>query len=173
MSLATLDDLFHNTLRDMYYAEKKLLKALPKMAKASSNTELAEAFQNHLSETEDQVGRIEQVFEIIAKTPRAKKCPAMDGLVEEGEEVIEEGDDDNVKDAGMIAAAQAVEHYEIARYGALVAWANRLDLSDAASLLEESLAEEKAADELLNKIAKDVNESAQGAGEEDEEEEAA
>jgi ferritin-like metal-binding protein YciE len=168
MPLASLNDLFHDGLRDMYYAEKKLLRTLPKMAKASSNEQLAEAFQNHRAETEGQVERLEQVFEIISKSPRAKKCEAMDGLVEEGQEIMQEAEDDDVKDAGLIAAGQAVEHYEIARYGTLVAWANRLALSDAASLLEENLAEEKAADQLLNKIAEEVNEAANEAGEAEE-----
>ena len=115
MPMNTLADLFHETLRDVYYAEKKLLKALPKMAKNASDEGLASAFTNHLAETEGQVERLEKVFEMIGKPARGKKCDAMEGLVAEGEGVIEDAEDDSVKDAGLIAAAQAVEHYEIAR----------------------------------------------------------
>jgi ferritin-like metal-binding protein YciE len=163
MPLNTLDALFEDTLRDMYYAEKKLVKTLPKMAKKASSEELADAFNSHKTETEGHVERIEKVFEIIGKTARAKKCEAMEGLTKEGDHVMEEADEDGVMDAGLIASAQAVEHYEIARYGTLVAWANQLDLSDAASLLEENLAEEKAADEKLNGIAESVNPMAERA----------
>jgi ferritin-like metal-binding protein YciE len=170
MALASLEDLFHNGLRDMYYAEKKLLSTLPKMAKASANEQLAEAFQNHRSETETQVERLEKVFEIIDQKPRGKKCPAMDGLVAEGSEMMKEAEEDAVKDAGLIAAGQAVEHYEIARYGTLIAWAKQMDQEEAAELLAESLEEEKAADELLNTIAEEVNEAAQSPAEEEEDE---
>jgi ferritin-like metal-binding protein YciE len=163
MALNTLDALFEDTLRDMYYAEKKLVKTLPKMAKKASSEELADAFNSHKTETEGQVERIEKVFEIIGKTARAKKCEAMEGLTKEGEHVMEEAEDDGVMDAGLVATAQAVEHYEIARYGALIAWANQLDLSDAAALLEENLAEEKAADEKLSSIAESVNPMAERA----------
>lgn len=163
MPLNTLDALFEDTLRDMYYAEKKLVKTLPKMAKKASSEELADAFNSHKTETEGHVERIEKVFEIIGKTARAKKCEAMEGLTKEGDHVMEEADEDGVMDAGLIASAQAVEHYEIARYGTLIAWANQLDLSDAASLLEESLAEEKAADEKLSSLAESVNPMAERA----------
>jgi ferritin-like metal-binding protein YciE len=163
MALNTLDALFEDTLRDMYYAEKKLVKTLPKMAKKASSEELAEAFNSHKTETEGQVERIEKVFEIIGKTARAKKCEAMEGLTKEGTHVMEEADEDGVMDAGLIATAQAVEHYEIARYGTLIAWANQLDLADAASLLEENLSEEKAADEKLSSIAETVNPMAERA----------
>lgn len=163
MALNTLNALFEDTLRDMYYAEKKLVKTLPKMAKSASNEELSDAFTSHLTETEGQVQRLEKVFDIIGKTARAKKCEAMEGLTKEGAHVMEEADDDSVMDAGLIASAQAVEHYEIARYGTLIAWANELDISDAATLLEENLAEEKAADEKLSGIADKINPSAERA----------
>jgi ferritin-like metal-binding protein YciE len=157
MPLNTLDALFEDTLRDMYYAEKKLVRTLPKMAKKASSEDLADAFNTHKTETEGHVERIEKVFEILGKSARAKKCEAMEGLTKEGEHVMEEAEEDGVLDAGLIASAQAVEHYEIARYGTLIAWANQLNLADAASLLEESLSEEKAADEKLTSIAETVN----------------
>jgi ferritin-like metal-binding protein YciE len=157
MPVNSLADLFHDTLRDVLYAEKKLTKALPKMAKNATNGQLAEAFTNHLRETEGHVDRLEQIFEMIGKTPRGKKCPAMDGLVEEGGEVMEEADDDATRDAGIIAAAQAVEHYEIARYGALAAWAKLLGEDDAVELLNLTLGEEKNADALLNQISEQIN----------------
>jgi ferritin-like metal-binding protein YciE len=157
MPLNTLDALFEDTLRDMYYAEKKLVRTLPKMAKKATSEDLVDAFNTHKTETEGHVERIEKVFEILGKSARAKKCEAMEGLSKEGEHVMEEAKEDGVLDAGLIASAQAVEHYEIARYGTLVAWANQLDLADAASLLEENLSEEKAADEKLTSIAEAVN----------------
>jgi ferritin-like metal-binding protein YciE len=163
MALDSLNALFEDTLRDMYYAEKKLTKILPKMAKKATSPELADAFTAHAEETHGQVDRIEQVFGMIDKTPRAKKCEALEGLSAEGDHVMEEAKEDSVMDAGLVASAQAVEHYEIARYGTLIAWANQLDMSDAASLLEESLAEEKAADEKLSGIAEKVNPMAQRA----------
>lgn len=163
MALNTLNALFEDTLRDMYYAEKKLVKTLPKMAKSAINEELSGAFTSHLAETEGQVQRLEKVFNIIGRPARAKKCEAMEGLTKEGAHVMEEADDDGVMDAGLIASAQAVEHYEIARYGTLVAWANELDMSDAAALLAENLAEEKAADKKLSGIADKINPSAERA----------
>ena len=163
MSLNTLDALFEDGLRDMYYAEKKLVKTLPKMAKKASSEELADAFNFHKTETEGHVERLEKVFEMLGKTARAKKCEAMEGLAKEGSHVMDEAEEDGVMDAGLIASAQAVEHYEIARYGTLVAWANQLDMADAASLLEENLAEEKAADEKLTSIAETVNPMAERA----------
>ena len=163
MALDSLNALFEDTLRDMYYAEKKLTKILPKMAKKASTPELKDAFTSHAEETQGQVDRIEQVFGMIDKTPRAKKCEALEGLSAEGDHVMEEAEEDGVMDAGLVATAQAVEHYEIARYGTLIAWANQLDMSDAAELLEESLAEEKAADEKLSGIAATVNPMAERA----------
>lgn len=168
MAISNLEDLFHETLRDMYYAEKKLVKTLPKLAKAASNEDLSEAFSTHAEETRVQVGRLEEIFKMIEKAARGKKCPAMDGLIEEGSELLEEAEEDAVKDAGILAAAQAVEHYEIARYGALVEWAKLLGHDDAAELLEESLNEEKAADELLTSLSEVVN-SASNTEEEDRE----
>ncbi|QIG49120.1 ferritin-like domain-containing protein [Nordella sp. HKS 07] len=163
MTLKTLDDLFEDTLRDIYYAEKKLVKTLPKMAKKASDKELAQAFTNHKMETEGQVARLEKIFEIIGKPARGKTCDAMDGLVAEGSNIMDEADNDGVMDAGLIASAQAVEHYEMARYGTLIAWADQLDLPKASSLLQETLAEEKAADKLLSDIAATANPAAQHA----------
>jgi len=162
MPLASLDDLFHDTLRDVFYAEKKLVKTLPKLAKKVSNEELSQALTNHLEETEKQVSRLEQVFAMIGKPARGKTCEAMDGLVEEGNGVVEDAEDGAVLDAGILAAAQAVEHYEIARYGALIAWAKVLGLTNAAELLGETLAEEEAADQLLNQISEQINPLAKG-----------
>ena len=163
MPLNTLNALFEDTLRDMYYAEKKLVKTLPKMAKSANDEELSSAFTSHLTETMGQVQRLEKVFDIIGRPARAKKCEAMEGLTKEGAHVMEEADDDGVMDAGLIASAQAVEHYEIARYGTLIAWANELDIAGAGALLEQNLAEEKAADKKLSDIADKINPSAQRA----------
>ena len=153
MSLKSMDDLFMHGLKDLYYAEKKLVQNLPKMAKKASSPELSQAIENHLRETENQVTRLEQIFAACETTPRGKKCPAMDGLLEEGKELMQEADDDDTLDAGMLAAAQAVEHYEIARYGTMVAWAQELGMTEAANLLQETLDEEKNADRLLSQIA--------------------
>lgn len=161
MALNSLEALFEDTLRDMYYAEKKLTRILPKMAKKASSEDLAEAFTSHAEETKAQVDRIEQVFSLLDKTPRAKKCEALEGLSKEGDHVMEEADGDSVMDVGLIASAQAVEHYEIARYGTLIAWAKEMGLTQAAGLLEESLAEEKAADEKLNGLAETANPAAE------------
>jgi ferritin-like metal-binding protein YciE len=157
MAMDSLEALFEDTLRDMYYAEKKLTKILPKMAKKATTEELSEAFTSHAAETQGQVERLEKVFKLLDKTARAKKCEALEGLSAEGDHVMEEAEDDGVMDAGLIASAQAVEHYEIARYGTLIAWANQLAMSDAANLLSESLEEEKAADEKLSGLAESVN----------------
>lgn len=159
MAMHSLEALFEDTLRDMYYAEKKLTKILPKMAKKAVTEELAEAFTSHAEETAGQVQRLEKVFELIEKAPRAKKCEALEGLSAEGDHVMEEADD-NIMDAGLISSAQAVEHYEIARYGTLIAWANQLEMPEAADLLTESLAEEKAADEKLTGLSGNVNQMA-------------
>ena len=160
MPMDSLEALFEDTLRDIYYAEKKLTKILPKMAKKATAEDLAEAFTSHAQETQGQVQRIEQVFKLLDKTPRAKKCEALEGLSAEGDHVMEEAEDDGVMDAGLIASAQAVEHYEIARYGALIAWAKQLEMTEAAELLAESLEEEKAADEKLSGLAESVNPTA-------------
>jgi ferritin-like metal-binding protein YciE len=158
----TLDDLFHETLKDIYYAERKILKALPKMARAAQDEKLKAAFQQHKDETEGQVERLQQVFEIIGKRPRAKTCPAIDGIVEEGEEIMEEFKGSPALDAGLLAAAQAVEHYEISRYGTLKAWAQQMGLTEAVTLLDATLQEESKTDEALTKLAeKAVNSAAQ------------
>ncbi|MBC2772704.1 ferritin-like domain-containing protein [Rhizobium sp. AQ_MP] len=162
MATKTLEDLFHETLKDIYYAERKILKALPKMARGAQDEKLKAAFQQHKEETEGQVERLQQVFEIIGKRPRAKTCPAIDGIVEEGEEIMEEFKGSPALDAGLLAAAQAVEHYEISRYGTLRAWAQQLGYQDAVKLLDETLAEESKTDEALTKLAeKAVNAAAQ------------
>ncbi len=162
MATKTLEDLFHETLKDIYYAERKILKALPKMARGAQDEKLKAAFQQHKEETEGQVERLQQVFEITGKRPRAKTCPAIDGIVEEGEEIMEEFKGSPALDAGLLAAAQAVEHYEISRYGTLRAWAQQLGYKDAVKLLDETLAEESKTDEALTKLAeKAVNAAAQ------------
>ena len=160
MTVTTMSDLFHELLKDVYYAEKKLVKTLPKLAKESSNEELADAFTSHLAETEEHVARLEKVFDMIGEKPTAKKCDAIEGIVAEGEEVIDEVKDEKVKDAGLIASGQAAEHYEMARYGTLIAWAELLGLSDAVPLLEDTLEEEKAADKKLSEISDSANEEA-------------
>ncbi len=149
----TLDDLFHDTLKDIYYAEKKILKALPKMAKAAESEELKAAFQKHLGETEAQVERLVKVFELMEMRPQGKTCPAIDGIIEEGEETIEDYKGAPALDAGLIAAAQAVEHYEITRYGTLKRWAEMLGMDEAVTLLDESLQEESVTDEALDGLA--------------------
>lgn len=151
--MKNLEELFHHLLKDIYYAEKQIVKALPKMAKATENPQLKQAFEHHLEETKGQVQRLEEVFKIIDKTPRGEKCPAILGLVEEGEEVIEKGEDGDVIDAGLLAGAQAVEHYEMSRYGTMIAWAEQLGYAKAIPLLRATLKEEKAADQKLNEIA--------------------
>jgi ferritin-like metal-binding protein YciE len=159
--MKSMEELFHAQLQDVYYAEKQLLKALPKLAKNSTNDRLAEAFTNHLHETEGQVDRLEKVFELMEKKPRGKKCDAILGIIAEGQEVIDEITDDAVRDAGLVGAAQAAEHYEIARYGTLIAWAELLGLEEAVEQLSETLDEEKNANQLLTSIAEDgVNEAA-------------
>jgi len=152
----TLDDLFHDTLKDMYYAEKKILATLPKMAKAAQNDELTAAFEKHRAETERQVERLEQVFALIDKKAQGKTCDAIIGITDEDTEIMKEYKGSPALDAGLIAAAQAVEHYEISRYGTLRTWAEELGLNDAVSLLQETLDEEKATDEVLTKIAESV-----------------
>lgn len=151
--MKTLNDLFYDHLKDIYYAEKKILKALPKMAKAAQSRELIKAFEKHLSETEGQIGRLEQVFEIIDKRAQGKTCPAIDSIIEEGEEILEDYKGSSALDAGLVAAAQAVEHYEITRYGTLKRWAEMLGLKDAAKLLDETLKQESKTDEDLTKLA--------------------
>ena len=159
-----LEDLFLETLKDIYFAEKALVKALPKMAKAASSDELREAFENHLQETEGQVERLEQVFEQLDKPARGKTCEAVQGMVEEAKEVMSEFKGSEALDAGLVASAQAVEHYEISRYGTLKTWAQELGLNQAVKLLETTLSEEKKTDEMLTQIAeREVNQHAQAA----------
>lgn len=152
-ALHSLDSLFLTELRDLYSAEKQLTKALPKMAEAASHSELKETFENHHRETQEQVRRLEEVFDIMGKPPEEEHCDAMEGLLTEAGEIINERGEKTVKDAALIAAAQRVEHYEIAGYGTVANYANELGWDDAASLLHETLEEEKAADETLNGIA--------------------
>jgi ferritin-like metal-binding protein YciE len=152
----TLEDLFHDTLKDIYFAEKKITTALPKMAKAAQNEDLAAAFEAHLEETKGQIERLEQVFEIIDKKPQGKNCPAIVGLSEEAQEIAKEFKGTPALDAGLLGAAQAVEHYEISRYGTLRAWAEELGLDDAVELLQATLDEEKATDEKLTELAEAV-----------------
>ena len=147
-----LEDLFLDGLKDIYYAEKKITKALPKMARAAESGELVAGFEKHLAETEAQVERLEQVFELLGKPARGKTCPAIDGILEEGEEIIQEYKGAPALDAGLVAAAQAVEHYEIARYGTLIAWAEQLGMGEAVDLLKSTLAEEEATDEALSAL---------------------
>jgi ferritin-like metal-binding protein YciE len=158
-----LDDLFEDTLKDIY-AENKILKALPKMAKAAQSEELKAAFEKHLKETEGQVSRLEKVFDMIEVAPRGKKCEAIEGMIEEGAEIMKEFKGAPALDAGLVSAAQAVEHYEIARYGTLKRWAEQLGLDEAAGLLEETLEEEKNTDQALTDLAEaTINEHAQAA----------
>ncbi|MFC5420430.1 MAG: hypothetical protein DI537_05985 [Stutzerimonas stutzeri] len=147
-----LNDLFLDTLKDIYYAEKQILKALPKMAKAATAPELKEAFEKHRDETETHVERLTEVFEIIGKAPRGKTCDAILGIIEEGKSIIEEFEGTPALDAGLLAAAQAVEHYEIARYGTLKSWAKQLGMNDAAKLLDQTLAEETKTDQTLSQL---------------------
>ena len=149
----TLEDLFHETLKDIYYAEKKLVTALPKMAKAAQSPELKAAFEKHAAETEGQVERLEQVFKLIEEPARGKTCDAINGLVDEGQEVAKEFKGSPALDAGLLAAAQAVEHYEISRYGTLKTWAEQLGLGQAVRLLDATLKEEKKTDEALTQLA--------------------
>ncbi len=155
-----LDDLFHDMLKDVYYAEKQILKALPKMAKAAKSPELKKAFEAHKAETEGQVERLSDVFEAIGKAPRGKTCDAILGILEEGKAVMEDYADSPALDAGLVASAQAVEHYEITRYGTLKSWAQQLGHKEAVSLLDATLAEETKTDDLLTKISKSTNAAA-------------
>jgi ferritin-like metal-binding protein YciE len=162
----TLDDLFHETLKDIYYAEKKILTALPKMAKAAQSKELQAAFEKHEGETEGQVDRLEKVFGLIDQPAKGKTCDAINGMIDESKEVMKEFRGSAALDAGLLAAAQAVEHYEISRYGTLKTWAKELGLDEAVSLLEETLQEEKKTDEALTELAESaVNQEAQQAAE--------
>lgn len=159
-----LDELFHDTLKDIYFAEKKILTTLPKMAKAAQSPDLRKAFEKHRKETEGQVTRLERVFKIIDEKPQGKTCDAINGILDEGSEIMKEYKGSPALDAGLLAAAQAVEHYEISRYGTLKTWANELGLSDAVRLLNETLEEEKKTDQALTQIAMSVvNQEAEAA----------
>jgi len=160
----TLQDLFHDTLKDIYFAEKKILVALPKMAKAANSDALRAAFEKHQAETEEQVARLEQVFAELGEQPRGKTCPAIIGIVEEGQEIMKEFKGAPALDAGLLSAAQAVEHYEISRYGTLKTWAAELGLKKSVRLLDATLREEKATDASLTELAETaVNQQAEAA----------
>jgi len=149
----TLDDLFLDTLKDIYYAEKQIVKTLPKMAKAATAPELKAGFEKHLEETEGHVERLEQIFELMGKPARGKTCDAILGIIEEGKSIIEDFKGTPALDAGLVSAAQAVEHYEIARYGTLKTWAQQLGMTEAVGLLDATLKEEVATDEKLTQVA--------------------
>jgi ferritin-like metal-binding protein YciE len=149
----TLDDLFLDTLKDIYYAEKQILKTLPKMAKAATSPELKAGFEQHLEETEGQIERLEQIFELLGKPARGKTCDAILGIIEEGKSIMDEFKGTVALDAGLISSAQAVEHYEIARYGTLKTWAGQLGMKDAVALLDATLKEEEATDKKLSQVA--------------------
>ena len=151
--IKTLDDLFVHTLQDIYYAEQQITKALPKMIEKVTDPQLKQAFQSHLGETKNHVTRVEQVFKMHNESPKAVTCPAIDGIISEAKEIMADASDPEVLDAAALAAAQAVEHYEITRYGTLAAWARQLGRNDCASVLEQNLDEEKAADLRLTTIA--------------------
>jgi len=151
-----LNDLFLDTLKDIYFAEKQVLKALPKMAKAARSDKLRAAFEKHHDETEGQIGRLEQVFELIDKPARGKTCEAIQGILDEGKEIMDDYKGTEALDAGLVSAAQAVEHYEIARYGTLKQWAQQLGMKDAVRLLDQTLQEERKTDEALTSLAEGV-----------------
>jgi ferritin-like metal-binding protein YciE len=153
MATKDLNDLFLDTLKDIYYAEKQIYKALPKMAKAANSDQLRAAFEKHQAETEGQIDRLEQVFESLGKAARGKKCDAIEGILDEGKEIMDEYKDTPALDAGLLAAAQAVEHYEISRYGTLKTWASTLGHKDIVKLLDQTLNEEKKTDDALSKLA--------------------
>lgn len=156
MADKSLETLFHETLKDVYYAERKLTTNLRKMARAAQNPELKAAFEQHEEETQGQMERLTQVFELIGKRPRGKTCDAIEGIISEASEIMDEFKGSPAHDAGLLAAAQAVEHYEISRYGTLKAWAKKLGMDEAAALLEQTLQEETATDEKLTMLAESV-----------------
>ena len=153
MAEKTLETLFHETLKDIYYAERKILKALPKMMKAATSPDLKAAFEKHRNETEGHVERLQQVFEIFGKRAQGKTCDAIEGIISEGEEIMDDFKGQPALDAGLASAAQAVEHYEIARYGTLARWAGELGMADAQKLLITTLREEEATDKALTTLA--------------------
>ena len=151
--IESLDDLFVHQLQDIYYAENQITKALPTMIEKATNPQLKQGFQTHLNETQNQIKRLEQVFQMHGRTPQGVDCPAIDGIIEEAEDIAGDVSDKEVLNAALVAAAQAVEHYEITRYGTLIAWAKQLGRNDCATVLQKSLDEEKAADHKLTQIA--------------------
>jgi ferritin-like metal-binding protein YciE len=157
MSVENLEELYLHELKDVLDAERQIAKALPKMAKATESEELRAAFEEHLSQTEEQIGRLETIFESMDKAARGKHCPGVEGIIKEGSETIKENDTGPALDAALIAGAQKVEHYEIASYGTLVEWAKLLGRDDAVELLQQTLAEEKETDEKLTTIASELN----------------
>jgi ferritin-like metal-binding protein YciE len=157
MSMESMDDLLLDELKDLYSAEKQITKALPKLAKAAASEELKEAFQSHLEETRGHVERLDRIFEMLGKSPRGKMCRGMQGVIEEGSEILEESGKGALRDAALISAAQRVEHYEMAGYGSVREYAKILGQKEIASLLEETLEEEKAADKKLNGISRKIN----------------
>ena len=163
-SIKTMDDLFVHTLQDIYYAENQIVKSLPKMIEKTTDPQLKHAFQSHLTETQGQVKRLEQVFQLLGEKPAGVACKAIQGIIEEGQEILQEFSGGEALDAGLIAAAQAVEHYEITRYGTLLAWAKQLGLSEAEGLIQETLIEEENTDQILSELAEDaINPAAQQA----------
>jgi ferritin-like metal-binding protein YciE len=159
--MKTMEDLFYGVMQDVYYAEKQLLKTLPKLAKKATNNQLEQAFLKHRDQTETHLERLEQAFEMIDKKAKGKKCEAILGIIAEGAEVLKQAKDNDTRDAGIIGAAQAAEHYEIARYGTLCAWAKTIGKPEIARLLHQTLEEEKETDELLSRLAKEsVNQAA-------------
>src|SRR5579859_6989783 len=171
VEINSLRELYVEQLRDLYDAENQLIKALPKMAKEASSDELRQAVEEHLEQTRGQAERLEQIFEQLGEKPKGKKCKGMQGVIEEGKETLEEDMEEDTKDAAIIAAAQRVEHYEIAGYGTARTYANLLGENEAAELLEETLNEEKETDHKLTQLAEEINVAAEGSGEEVEEEE--
>ena len=172
MALDSMQDLFLNELKDVYNAEKQLVRALPRMAKAAESPELQRAFTKHLRETEGHVQRLERIFRSLGETPRGKKCKGMEGLIEEGKEILEEDGASEVIDAALISAAQRVEHYEIAAYGCLRTYAQLLGMNDADKLLQQTLEEEEATDQALTALGEGgINQAAVAAGAEEDEEE--
>lgn len=168
-AIETLDDLFHDGLKDIYYAEKEIMTTLDRSMKKIGSEELREALMVHRKETEQQIQRLEQVFQTIEQKARGKTCPSIQGIIAEGKEHMEEIEDEMVRDAAIIAAQQAIEHYEITRYGTLAEWARQLGNEEGAELLNQSLEEEKKTDALLNELARTVNEQADSGEDEDEE----
>jgi ferritin-like metal-binding protein YciE len=161
MPVKSMDELFLHTLKDIYYAEKQIYKSLPKMAKGAKSPDLRQAFEKHRDETAHQIERLETIFESLGAAPRGIRCEAIDGILGEASEVVAEIEDPEVRDAGALAAAQTVEHYEIARYSALIAWADRLGLKEASGLLHQTLDEEKKTDQALTQLAQtSVNQKA-------------